>query len=216
MADQAFETRLIMARHGNTFGPGDIVTRVGGRTDLPLVESGLQQGRDLGLYLIKHNMIPDVILTSTLKRAMQTAEQAQIAMNTHIKPMSLALFNEIDYGPDENKPEDVVVARLGHDAIKAWDEKAIVPDGWRVNPEEMARNWVLFADDMVKKNTGKTILVVTSNGVARFAPYITGDFDGFQKTHGLKMSTGAVSVFRHAAGQWLCDSWNVKPKDHLA
>ena len=34
------QTRLVVARHGNTFGPKDVVTRVGGRTDLPLVASG--------------------------------------------------------------------------------------------------------------------------------------------------------------------------------
>ncbi|HAO37083.1 MAG TPA: histidine phosphatase family protein, partial [Hyphomonas sp.] len=35
--------RLIIVRHGNTFDKGDTVTRVGGRTDLPLSASGLAQ-----------------------------------------------------------------------------------------------------------------------------------------------------------------------------
>lgn len=42
---------LIIARHGNTFGPDDTPTRVGARTDLPLVESGIQQARLLGTHL---------------------------------------------------------------------------------------------------------------------------------------------------------------------
>ena len=36
---------LLLVRHGNTFGPGDAVTWVGAREDLPLVESGEAQAR---------------------------------------------------------------------------------------------------------------------------------------------------------------------------
>ena len=46
-------TTLIIARHGNTFDKGDIPTRVGARTDLPLVEKGRAQAKALvahGVY----------------------------------------------------------------------------------------------------------------------------------------------------------------------
>src|SRR5579862_7485718 len=104
-------TCLLIARHGNTFGPGDTVRRVG-ITDLPLSDSGLQQGRNLGVYLRQNQLIPDVIFTSTLKRTLQTAEQAQLTMQTHVPVHPLMIFNEIDYGPDENQPEEYVVARV--------------------------------------------------------------------------------------------------------
>ncbi|HVY53670.1 MAG TPA: histidine phosphatase family protein, partial [Gammaproteobacteria bacterium] len=58
--------KLLIARHGNTFSPGDVVTRVG-TTDLPLVASGLEQGRQLGIYLKQNNLVPGVIFTSKLK-----------------------------------------------------------------------------------------------------------------------------------------------------
>src|SRR5258706_236449 len=106
--------KLLIARHGNTFGPGDIVTRVG-TTDLPLVESGLQQGRNLGTYLQKE-----------------------------------------------------------------------------------------FAD--------KIVLVVTSNGIARFSPYLTGNFDAFIAEHNIKISTGALCIFENSSAEtWRCLKWNVKP-----
>ena len=47
-------TTLIIARHGNTFNPGDTPTRVGKHTDMPLVEKGEAQGRALGRYLKEH------------------------------------------------------------------------------------------------------------------------------------------------------------------
>ncbi|MFH1157753.1 MAG: histidine phosphatase family protein [Pseudomonadota bacterium] len=207
------KTLLMIARHGNTFAPGDTVTRVG-RTDLPLVESGLEQGRRLGRYLKAAGLVPDVIFTSGLKRTIQTSEQAQAEMGTSLPARSLAIFNEIDYGPDENKPEEAVVARLGADVIKAWDTAAIVPNGWKIDPEAIVRNWKNFAADVLKNYAGKKVLVVTSNGIARFSPHLTGDFDGFRSTHSLKISTGALCIFEYdgTVARWVCKEWNQKPE----
>ncbi|MDR3477782.1 MAG: histidine phosphatase family protein [Gammaproteobacteria bacterium] len=205
-------TRLLVARHGNTFGPGDIVTRVG-TTDLPLVDKGLLQGRMLGAYLKQSDLIPDVIFTSKLKRAKQTAEQAQITMQTSLPVQTLSIFNEIDYGPDENQPEDTVIARLGSEAINAWETKAEVPNGWKVDPQEIIQNWQDFASRLLLEYPGKLCLVVTSNGIARFAPYLTGDFAAFRSRHEIKISTGAVCLFEKTNGStvWDCLEWNVKP-----
>jgi probable phosphoglycerate mutase len=205
-------TRLLIARHGNTFGPGNVVTRVG-TTDLPLVESGLKQGRLLGAYLKQHHLIPDVIFTSQLQRAMQTAEQAQQTMQTQLPIEALSIFNEIDYGPDENQPEDKVVARIGTDALKAWETTAKVPNGWKVDPQEIINHWQDFAEQLIQKHAGKTILVVTSNGIARFAPYLTGDFAAFSAQHNIKISTGALCIFENVSlsQTWSCVQWNVKP-----
>lgn len=205
-------TRLVIARHGNTFGPHDIVRRVG-VTDLPLVDSGLQQGRRLGAYLQANHLMPDVIFTSMLQRAIQTAEQAQDAMQTSLPIQTLSIFNEIDYGPDENQPEENVVARLGADALIAWESRAQVPGGWRVDPQDIIQHWQDFAARLLREHAGKTILVVTSNGIARFAPYLTGDFAGFCEGHGIKLSTGAFGVFEYqeASAVWHCSQWNVNP-----
>jgi probable phosphoglycerate mutase len=205
-------TRLLIARHGNTFGPGDIVRRVG-TTDLPLVLSGLIQARQLGLYLKSHALTPDLIITSQLKRAIQTAEEAQIAMGTHLPIQSIAGFNEIDYGLDENKPEIDVIARIGQRALQAWEADATVPDGWQVDPALMIKHWQDFAHTLASTHMGKTILIVTSNGIARFAPHITGDFKAFSQQHGIKLATGAFGLFEtsSASDSWRCLQWNVRP-----
>lgn len=208
--------KFLIARHGNTFAAGDVVCRVG-TTDLPLVDSGLQQGRLLGTYLQQNNLIPDVIFTSRLKRAIQTAEQAQKAMGTDLPIETLSIFNEIDYGPDENRPEEEVIARLGKEALAAWESQAIVPDGWKVDPVDIIRNWLDFAARLHQEYAGKTCLVVTSNGIARFSPYLTGDFATFSAQHGIKIATGAVCVFENkkASEQWNCLAWNIKPANEL-
>jgi probable phosphoglycerate mutase len=205
-------TRLIIARHGNTFAPGDVVTRVG-TTDLPLVASGLQQGNALGTYLHQNNLIPDVIFTSKLQRAIQTAEQAQNMMTTALPIETLDIFNEIDYGPDENQAEERVVARIGKVALNAWETQAIVPAGWKVDPKEVINNWQIFAEYLRQNHAGQTCLVVTSNGIARFAPYLTGNFAAFSMQQGIKIATGALCVFANEPSSpiWNCLAWNIKP-----
>ena len=137
-------TRLLIARHGNTFGPGDVVRRVGAGTDLPLVERGREQGAELGRYLQGTQRVPDVVYCGVLQRAKQTAACALSVWEEDIELLEDAMFNEIDYGPDEGKPEDEVIARLGESALRAWDESAQVPQGWRVSPDELVSQWLVF------------------------------------------------------------------------
>ena len=200
-------TQLIIARHGNTFGPTDTPTRVGKRTDLPLVKSGIDQAIAIGEYFKKNHNTPDIIYSAELKR---TQETAAYALPNH-KITSLACFNEIDYGPDENKPERDVIARIGQAAIDAWNEHAIVPEGWQVDPKAIIKNWLDFAAMIEEKHKSQTIFVVTSNGIARFAPYLTGDFEGFCKKHTIKLKTGALCIFNKTSANWEVTDWNVRP-----
>lgn len=201
--------RLIIARHGNTFSKGDIPTRVGARTDLPLVEKGFVQAAALGAHLKNNNLVPDRVYCSALQRTQQTAQGALDAMGVSTPIIANPLFNEIDYGPDENMPEDIVIDRIGHEALTHWDQNAIVPNGWDVDPEAIIQGWKNFAYTITDN---ETVLVVTSNGTARFAPYLTGDFDRFQQDHSIKLSTGSYGVLeRNNDDIWSCLSWNIKP-----
>jgi 2,3-bisphosphoglycerate-dependent phosphoglycerate mutase len=200
-------THLIIARHGNTFGPGDTPTRVGERTDIPLVQSGILQAIAIGEYFEKHHINPDVVYCSELKRTQQTAKHAL----PHMPITPLACFNEIDYGPDENKTEAEVIARIGQAAIDTWNQHAIVPPGWQVNPKEIIQNWLDFGVMIQEKHANQTVFVVTSNGIARFAPYLTGDFDDFCKNHAIKLKTGALCSLSDTKTAWHVMNWNLKP-----
>ena len=208
-------TTLIIARHGNTFGPDDTPTRVGARTDLPLVEKGQKQARAIGQYLKKNNLIPDVVYASNLQRTIETARIAIKETGITNPIYQLDIFNEIDYGPDENKTEEEVIARIGAEAIKDWDDNAIPPDGWLVHPDKIIQNWQKFADQIRTPDDSydhmDTILVVASNGVARFAPYITGDYEAFRSSYTIKLSTGALGILKHEEGRWSVRDWNIRP-----
>ena len=204
-------TTLIIARHGNTFLSTDTPTRVGARTDLDLVPSGVLQAEQLGTYLKDNNLIPHHVIAGPLKRTKQMAEHAVPDMPYDID----ARLREVDYGIDENQTEDTVVARIGAKAIKMWDEHAIVPNGWQVNPEQMKQDWHDIAQETINTRKGHTTLIVTSNGVARFAPYITDDFEAFKTRFSLKLATGALGILVYDEASWHARDWNIRPENHL-
>lgn len=203
-------TTLIIARHGNTFDKGETPTRVGARTDLPLSESGRMQAHALGQWLKQSGLYPEAVYSSELQRTKQTAQIALTEAGYKEPVFPLAIFNEVDYGPDENQPEDAVIARLGIQALKDWDERAVVPQGWAFDPDICIENWQNFANHIVEDGQN-CVMVVTSNGIARFAAHITGDFEGFSAAHPLKISTGAVCVLSYDNGKWHVIGWNVRP-----
>ena len=204
-------TRLIIARHGNTFSPGDTPTRVGRRTDLPLVVSGEAQARRIGRYLLHHRMTPDAVFAAPLKRSFDTARLAVETMGRDLPITVDGRFNEIDYGPDENQPEPAVVARIGAQALRDWDEHAAVPPGWQADPQAIIHDWLAFGDMCRQSFSGHIVLVVTSNGIARFAPHLTGNFEVFRRKHGIKIATGALCFLRLQGSQWVVEQWNVRP-----
>lgn len=212
-------TRLIIARHGNTFTKEQTPTRVGAKTDLHLVEE--ERGRYIGKYLRKMNIAADLIFCGPLKRHIQTAALACEELGGDLLAMQINHdFNEIDYGPDENKTEDEVMHRLGNGDMEAgqavidlWNKKAKVPDGWDVNVEVIKQAWLTFTNDLEQNYKDQTILLVSSNGTIRFAPVITGDFNGFVAEHDIKVSTGGVCIFEKDDTEeyWRCVEWGVKP-----
>lgn len=203
-------TRLIIARHGNTFDPGDVIRRVGARTDLPLSSSGQAQAAKLGAHLRSAQLLPDTLYVSTLKRTQQTAKLAMQAANHVLMPEISERFDEIDYGPDEGQPEDAVIARLGKQALQSWDGDGVVPDGWQVDPAALGRMWHDFAASLLRDQAGITTMVVTSNGIARFAPLIAGPMTEFKARYVPKLGTAAYGVLNHDGSAWRIENWNIK------
>ncbi len=199
-------TILIIARHGNTFNPDQTPTRVGARTDLPLIESGEDQALRLGHHLKSQKLIPDFIFTSNLRRTIDTARLACVAMMCSAPNAALSFLNEIDYGADENKPEPNVIARHGELALKRWDELGEMPDGWSPRPDIIINSWNFFLEGCIKEHPNKTIMVVTSNGIARFALNHTENGN----TYPMKLSTGCYGIIKYD-GKWMVTDWNIKP-----
>ncbi|WP_026296743.1 histidine phosphatase family protein [Hirschia maritima] len=200
---------IYIVRHGNTFDKGDTVTRVGARTDLPLSVSGNEQAVALAAHFAKRVSGFDKVYCSPLKRTQETAASILASQSfDDYEVEALEFLREIDYGPDENKPEDDVVARIGEDALRAWEEKAVPPKGWIVDPTELIQAWKDLFDRISKLPASKNpILIVTSNGVARFALQAIEASEG----HTLKLKTGAYGVVRISKTGPSIVEWNTRP-----
>ncbi|MEZ5953087.1 MAG: histidine phosphatase family protein [Hyphomonas sp.] len=198
--------RIIVCRHGNTFDKGDTVTRVGGRTDLPLSISGKAQATALAAHFAGTPFT--AAYCSALQRTRETAQAILDACNGSPDLEELPFLREVDYGPDENQPEEEVVARLGEAAIRAWDEDGKVPDGWKVDVAGIRDGWRRLITRASNMPEDAIILVVTSNGVARFLPGVVKDKPADLDR---KLKTGAWGEVIVDGGQSRIVSWNQRP-----
>lgn len=182
---------FVIVRHGNTFAPGETPRRIGSATDLPLVESGRDQAQRLGMRFAARRWRFDRIVCSPLQRTWETAAIMQGLLPGAPLPEPLELLAEVDHGVDEDRPEDAVLARIGQDALTAWDRHGLAPPGWRVDRDARIAGWRRLYD----AGGARTTLLVTSNGAARFAlhadPVLAVQAEALPS---LKLRTGAFGV----------------------
>lgn len=203
-------TDLYIVRHGNTFDKGDTVTRVGARTDLPLSQSGLEQAAQLSEHF--PHIAPDGFARaycSPLLRTRQTADAILAGRDDAPDLETLEFLREVDYGPDENQPEETVIARVGADALQAWDEAAIPPPGWDLDPEKLRAAWRDLFDQLAVADLSRPVLIVTSNGIARFALDAVTAFS--VQPDSIKLKTGAYGRLSLVGPRVTLESWNVRP-----
>ena len=203
-------TDLYIVRHGNTFDKGDTVTRVGARTDLPLSQSGLEQAAQLSEEF--QHIASDGFARaycSPLLRTRQTADAILAGRDDAPDLETLEFLREVDYGPDENQPEETVIARVGAAALQAWDEAAIPPPGWDLDPEKLRAAWRDLFDHLAIADLSRPVLIVTSNGIARFALDAVTAFS--VQPDSIKLKTGAYGRLNVADQRITLESWNVRP-----
>ncbi|MDR2346505.1 MAG: histidine phosphatase family protein [Planctomycetaceae bacterium] len=248
-----FDKILIIVRHGNTFRPDEEPRRIGSRTDLPLVEE--TRSITAARIIKSRGLFPARVFAAPLLRTMQTAELIVNELGLNCTIQQIPEFTEIDYGPDENQTENNVIKRLGtfylgrhadlneiiqrgKDEIDNWNNNAAAPACWNVDTTKIIADWRNFTD---KINKGETVLVVSSNGIIRFAPHILlpDDFEIFRNTHNLrqfvkttsaetqyqektkpnstanlnnlKVTTAGICIFVQKNNKWNITDWNIKP-----
>ena len=197
---------LVILRHGNTFDKGDTVLRVGAGSDLPLSNSGREQAAAIGHVLAERFGGFSRVFAAPLQRTRETALRVCAACERAPAVEIEDSLTEIHYGPDEGKPEEDVLARIGADALAAWEECAAPPPGWRIDPPTPGKSWRAF----FKKIAGEEgpVLAVTSNGVARFALAAADRLDG-QFPQKLKTAAyGAVHIDPDGASR--ITAWNLR------
>jgi 2,3-bisphosphoglycerate-dependent phosphoglycerate mutase len=117
---------LILLRHGqSTWNQENLFT---GWVDVPLSDIGAQEARRAGELLASSGILPDVLHTSVLKRAIQTANIAlDVADRDWIDVRRSWRLNERHYGALQGKDKAQTLAEYGPEQFKTWRRSFDVP-----------------------------------------------------------------------------------------
>ncbi len=204
--------KLILARHGNTFGKGDTPVWVGAKEDYPLVERGLEQAREVGEALLRNTIKPDRIIAGPLLRTKVGAEivsdmvgfAGQIEIDDRLR--------EIDYGSWGGKSDAEIEALHGADVIENWRENSVRPDGCDWSPDEdtlQAHALEVLTELKATADQDMTVLLISSNGILRF--YHALLYAGQSDAPSGKVKTGHMCLAEWKGETFAPKSWNLPP-----
>lgn len=192
-------TEIYLVRHGETAANSRNIVQ--GQSDVPLNEKGLAQAARLAERL--KDMRFDAVYASDLDRAMRTARI--VAPYAEVIPSKE--LREWDLGDWVGRPFDEV-KRLYPEEVDAFlhDHTICKITGGETKDEAYGRA-NRFLDELVVRESGKRILIVTHCGVMRgMLKHILGITEPLPR----QPQVGNVSLSRilHTDGCWQLGTWN--------
>jgi 2,3-bisphosphoglycerate-dependent phosphoglycerate mutase len=163
--------KLILLRHGESeWNAKNLFT---GWVDVELSEKGLVEAARGGQLLKDANLLPDVLHTSLLKRAINTADIAlENCGRTGIPTKGSWRLNERHYGALQGKDKAATLKEYGEEQFQLWRRSFDVPppaiadnDQYSQKNEEKYAN---LGEQLPKTECLKDV-------VARVVPYLTGE-----------------------------------------
>lgn len=118
--------RLVLLRHGQS--TWNLDNRFTGWVDVPLTEAGREEAIEAGRLLAQAGLLPDVVHTSVLLRAIQTANLALEAAGRLWVPVRRSWrLNERHYGGLTGLNKAETASRHGEEQVKVWRRSYDVP-----------------------------------------------------------------------------------------
>ena len=154
MPAQGEPTTTVLLRHGQT--PMSVQKRYAGRSDVPLTDLGVRQAAAVAKRLASAGL--DVIVTSPLQRAVQTAEE--VAAATGAPVVADEGFRETDFGAWEGLTFAEVRERWP-DELNRWlaDPDAAPPGGESL--AEVSERVTAALQRVLSAGKRQTVLVVS-------------------------------------------------------
>jgi 2,3-bisphosphoglycerate-dependent phosphoglycerate mutase len=117
---------LILLRHGESeWNAKNLFT---GWVDVHLSEAGETEAKRSGKLLVEKDLLPDVVHTSLLRRAIHTSQLALDACDRHWIPVHRSWrLNERHYGALQGKDKQETLATYGEEQFKLWRRSYDVP-----------------------------------------------------------------------------------------
>ena len=118
--------KLILLRHGESeWNAKNLFT---GWVDVRLSASGEAEAKRGGVLLAEHGLLPDLLHTSLLRRAIHTSQLALDACDRHWIPVSRSWrLNERHYGALQGKDKKETLAAYGEEQFQLWRRSFDVP-----------------------------------------------------------------------------------------
>jgi len=163
--------KLILLRHGESiWNAKNLFT---GWVDVELSEKGLLEAARGGQLLKEANLLPDVLHTSLLKRAIDTADIAlKNCGRTGIATNRSWRLNERHYGALQGKDKAATLKEYGQEQFQLWRRSFDVPPPAIADDDQYSqKNEAKYADlgDLLPKTE------CLKDVVARVVPYLTGE-----------------------------------------
>ncbi|MFC9787352.1 phosphoglyceromutase [Rhodococcus sp. NPDC127528] len=110
---------LVLLRHGES--EWNAMNLFTGWVDVPLTDKGIGEGKRAGKLLKEHDLLPDVLYTSVLRRAISTANIALDEADRHWIPVVRDWrLNERHYGALQGKNKAQTKAEYGDEQFMLW------------------------------------------------------------------------------------------------
>src|SRR4051794_9862893 len=118
--------QLVLLRHGESdWNQKNLFT---GWVDVDLTTNGEAEGRRGGELLVERGLVPDVVHTSLLRRAIRTAQIALDAADRHWIPVRRSWrLNERHYGALQGKDKKQTLEEYGEEQFMLWRRSYDVP-----------------------------------------------------------------------------------------
>src|SRR5213079_3077925 len=152
---------LVLLRHGQS--TWNLVNLFTGWHDVPLSERGVEEAREAGRQLTRAGLQPDIVHTSVLIRAIQTADIALGEMGRTWIPVRRSWrLNERHYGALQGLNKKETSERYGADQVKLWRRSYDTPPPNGEALKNTAERTLPFFDRAILGDLqlGKNVLVV--------------------------------------------------------
>ena len=163
--------KLILLRHGESeWNAKNLFT---GWVDVELSDKGRAEAKRGGQLLKEANLLPDVLHTSLLKRAINTADIALAAAGVSSIPTKRSWrLNERHYGALQGKDKSQTLKEYGQEQFALWRRSFDVPpppiaDGDQYSQKNDPK-YATLGDDLPKSECLKDV-------VARAIPYLNNE-----------------------------------------
>jgi 2,3-bisphosphoglycerate-dependent phosphoglycerate mutase len=170
--------KLILLRHGESeWNAKNLFT---GWVDVALSAKGVEEAKRGGVLLKERNLLPDVVHTSLLRRAITTASLALDNCDRHWIPVKRSWrLNERHYGALQGKDKAATLKEYGEELFQLWRRSFDVPPPAIDDNDQYSQSndlrYATLGKDLPKSECLKDV-------VTRMIPYFTNEITADLRT----------------------------------